>query len=295
MARALAFSTIGGILKLTRFDKPIGIFLLLWPTLWGLWIAAEGAPSWDIFKVFVLGVVLMRAAGCAINDFADRGIDGRVKRTKARPLVTGEVSPAVAIAVFCSLSMMAFVLVLTLNTLTIQLSFGAMALAMVYPFLKRYTYLPQLVLGAAFAWAIPMGFAAITNAVPETAWILFIATLLWTTAYDTMYAMVDREYDKSIGVKSTAILFGEADVAFIACLFFMVLAALTLVGLRLELHEYYFYSLGIALGMVGYQLWLIKDRDPDKCFRAFISNNWFGMIIFLGLVAAYGQKVDVTP
>lgn len=292
MARAMAFSTIGGILRLTRFDKPIGIFLLLWPTLWGLWIAAEGTPSWEILKVFVFGVVLMRAAGCAINDFADRGFDGKVKRTRARPIVTGEVSPNVAIAVFCSLSMVAFVLVLTLNTLTIQLSFVAMALAMVYPFLKRYTYLPQLVLGAAFAWSIPMAFAAVTNAVPETAWMLFVATLLWTTAYDTMYAMVDREFDKSIGVKSTAILFGDADIPIIATLFVMVLAALFLVGYRLELHAYYFYSLWVALGMVVYQLWLIRNRDPDKCFRAFIANNWFGMIIFLGLVASYSQSAQ---
>ena len=285
----MTFSTIGGILKLTRFDKPIGIFLLLWPTLWGLWIAAEGTPTWEILKVFVFGVVLMRAAGCAINDFADRGFDGKVKRTKSRPLVTGEVSPNVAIAVFCALSMVAFVLVLTLNTLTIQLSFVAIALALIYPFLKRYTYLPQLVLGAAFAWSIPMGFAAITNSVPDTAWMLFIATLLWTTAYDTMYAMVDREFDKSIGVKSTAILFGEADIAIIACLFGMVLVALMLVGFRLEMHTYYFYALGVALAMVFYQLWLIRNREPDRCFRAFIANNWFGMVIFLGIVAAYNQ------
>lgn len=272
---------------LTRLNRPIGIYLLLWPTLVALWIAARGLPDWDVLAVFVLGVILMRSAGCVINDFADRDIDPQVKRTKDRPVASGKVSPHEALVLFSALSLMAFSLVLFMNDLTIYFSFGGVLLAAVYPFMKRYTYLPQVFLGAAFAWAVPMAFAAQTNTVPDFAWILFISTVLWATAYDTMYAMVDREDDLKIGVKSTAILFGDLDRIIIALIQFIIFIAMIMLGKRLEMGVYYYLGLVVAAGLAGYQQYLIRDRDRDKCLKAFLNNHWFGLAIFTGVVLNY--------
>ncbi len=272
---------------LMRLDRPIGILLLLWPTLWALWIAAGGMPEPLILVVFVSGVILMRSAGCIINDFADRDIDPHVERTRDRPIAAGRVTPREALSLFGGLLLVAFGLVLLLNRQTVLLAFGAAALATVYPFMKRYTYLPQVVLGAAFGWAIPMAFSAVTGSVPAVAWVLFIANVLWATAYDTMYAMVDRRDDIRIGVKSTAILFGEMDRPIIAALQAMVLFALVLVGQRLEMGVPYYVGLTVAAGLAGYQQFLIRERDPRGCFRAFLNNNWFGLAVFSGIVGHY--------
>ena len=272
---------------LMRLDRPIGILLLLWPTLWALWIAAEGFPDPLVLLVFVLGVILMRSAGCVINDFADRNIDGHVTRTQNRPLAQKRIQPREAVYLFIALSLTAFSLVLLMNNLTIALSVAGVLLAASYPFMKRYTHLPQVHLGAAFGWAIPMAFAAQTNSLPTIAWLVFILNLLWTTAYDTQYAMVDREDDQKIGVKSTAILFGNADRIIIAILQLLVLAGLTMVGLKLAMHLPYY--LGIAAGSVLfiYQQYLIRRREPASCFKAFLNNNWFGVIIFAGIFFDY--------
>jgi len=272
---------------LTRLDRPIGIYLLLWPTLTALWIAAEGMPHWDVLVVFTLGVILMRSAGCVINDYADRKIDPQVTRTVDRPIASGKVSPHEAIVLFSALSLLAFMLVLFMNDLTIYLSFGGVTLAAIYPFMKRYTYLPQVFLGAAFAWAIPMAFAAQTDMIPDVAWILFIATVLWATAYDTMYAMVDRNDDIKIGVKSTAILFGEMDRLIIAGIQFMIFIALIMLGQRLELGIFYYLGLSAAAGLAGYQQYLIRKRQRARCFKAFLNNHWFGLVIFVGVVLNY--------
>ncbi len=278
---------LGAYLRLMRFDRPIGIMLLLWPTLWALWMAAGGLPDGHVALVFVLGVVLMRAAGCVINDYADRGFDPFVTRTRNRPLARGEISPRAALVLFVVLCLAAFALVLTLNTLTVLLSFVGVFLAATYPFVKRYSHLPQIYLGAAFGWAVPMVFAAQTGAVSREAWLLFLATVLWATAYDTMYAMVDREDDLKIGVKSTAILFGDADrliIGLIQGLFFLVM---WLLGRQLELG--FWYDLGlVAAGVLAlYQQYLIRHREPRACFRAFLNNNWLGAVIFAGVVMAY--------
>jgi 4-hydroxybenzoate polyprenyltransferase len=273
--------------RLCRLDRPIGIYLLLWPTLWGLWIAGAGQPDPRLLLIFVAGTVLMRSAGCAINDFADRNIDPHIERTRDRPLAAGNIRSAEAIGVFLVLLVLAFGLVLLTNGLTIQLSFIAAALAAIYPFAKRHTYMPQVVLGAAFGWSVPMGFAAQTGTVPITGWLLFVATVLWATAYDTMYAMVDRDEDIKIGVKSTAILFGEADVSIIMLLQAMVLLSLMLVGQRTGLSAIYYCSLGAALGLVIYQYFLLRHRQRDDCFKAFLSNHYLGMIVFIGLVLHY--------
>jgi len=273
--------------ELTRLHKPVGILLLLWPTLWALWAAAEGVPDLHVLIVFVTGVVLMRSAGCVINDYADRAIDRHVERTRNRPLTSGRISSREALTLFALLSLVAFVLVLTLNRLTIYLSFGALALAMVYPFMKRYTYLPQVVLGAAFGWAIPMAFAAQTGTVPQLAWLLFVANVLWSTAYDTLYAMVDRDDDLKIGVRSTAILFAHQDRLIIAILQVLVILALVMVGLQLQRGLWFFIGLGLASGLVIYQLYLIRDRQPAACFKAFLNNNWFGAVVFAGLALDY--------
>lgn len=274
---------------LIRLDKPIGIFLLLWPTLWALLIAGEGRPSLVVFIVFVLGVFLMRSAGCAINDFADRNFDGKVERTKQRPIITGKVTPFEAILVFVLLSVIAFCLVVFfLNQLTLLFSLVAVVLAASYPFTKRYHYLPQVHLGLAFAWAVPMAFVAITNNYPPTwGWLLFTATIIWTTAYDTMYGMVDRKDDIKIGVKSTAILFGSADRLIIGILQLFVLLALLAVGLQTELRYWYFASLGLVSLFFIYQQILIHSRQPRDCFDAFLNNNYVGLIIFLGIAASY--------
>ena len=284
------FTMINNYLKLARVDKPIGIFLVLWPTLWALWLAAEGTPSLDVLAIFVAGVVLMRSAGCVINDFADRKIDGEVERTKDRPLVTGKISAKSALIFFVSLCLIAFLLVLQTNELTIYLSFGAVALAAVYPFMKRYTYLPQVVLGAAFAWAVPMAYAAQTNELPTVIWLIYTATVLWTVAYDTMYAMVDREDDLKIGVKSTAILFGQADRAIIAFLQVLVILTFCMIGDQLKLGQFYFLGIVSASILFIYQQHLIRLRYREECFKAFLNNNWVGLVIFVGLALDYAVK-----
>ncbi|MDH5544787.1 MAG: 4-hydroxybenzoate octaprenyltransferase [Gammaproteobacteria bacterium] len=268
---------------LMRIDRPIGILLLLWPTLWALFIAARGMPDLLVLFVFSTGVFLMRSAGCVINDYADRDIDGHVERTRNRPLAQKRVSTKEAILLFVVLSLTAFALVLSMNTLTIMMSFVGAALAASYPFMKRFTHLPQIHLGAAFGWSVPMAYAAQAEAVPVEAWLLFLVTLLWTTAYDTMYAMVDREDDLKIGVKSTAILFGEADRVIIGALQFLVLLGLALIGYRIGAGIAFYCGLVVAAGFVIYQLILIKDRDRGLCFKAFLNNNWFGMAVFGGI------------
>jgi len=272
---------------LMRFDRPIGIFLLLWPTLWALWVAAEGMPDGWVLTVFVAGVVIMRAAGCVINDVADRDFDPHVSRTRERPVASGRVSPKEALILFMVLCLLAFVLVLTMNQLTIMLAIVGALLAASYPFVKRYTHLPQIYLGMAFGWSVPMAFAAQTGAVPVIAWLFFIATVLWATAYDTMYAMVDRADDLRIGVKSTAILFGDADRIIIAVIQGLFVLVLWMAGLRLELGGYYYAALLLAMVLLVYQQYLIRERIPARCFRAFLNNNWVGMALFLGLVMQY--------
>ncbi|WIO74371.1 4-hydroxybenzoate octaprenyltransferase [Porticoccaceae bacterium LTM1] len=273
--------------RLMRFDRPIGTLLLLWPTLWALWFAAGGFPDWDVLIIFVLGVTLMRAAGCVINDFADRKIDGHVKRTAQRPLATGRISKQQALLLFAALCISSFLLVLLTNELTIWLSFGGLALASCYPFMKRYTHLPQVFLGAAFAWAIPMAFAAQSGELPTTIWALYAGVVLWTVAYDTFYAMVDRDDDLKIGVKSTAILFGEHDRVMTFSLQVMCIVALLMTGANFERGGYYYGGVAVAALLFIYQQRLIRDRDRDSCFKAFLNNNWVGMFVFIGLVLDY--------
>ncbi|MBL1143228.1 MAG: 4-hydroxybenzoate octaprenyltransferase [Proteobacteria bacterium] len=268
---------------LTRLNKPIGILLLLWPTLWALWIAARGIPDTDVFIVFVLGVVFMRSAGCVLNDIADQQFDPYVSRTKNRPLADDRISSFEALAVALGLIFIAFLLVLTMNWLTVQLAFIAIILAGIYPFMKRYTYLPQFFLGLAFGWAIPMAFAAQTGSVPQIAWLLLIANILWSVVYDTMYAMVDREDDLKIGVKSTAILFDDADRVIIGIIQALVLVTLITIGMQAQLSFYYYIGLAVAACFFIYQLRLIWGRKPEQCFKAFLNNNWFGLTVFIGL------------
>ncbi len=271
-------------IHLTRLNRPIGIFVLLWPTLGALWIAGEGRPALSLVVVFTFGTIVMRAAGCCINDFADSHVDGDVLRTEGRPIVTGRVSRNEALQCFLILTAIGAFLLLFTNRLTFLMAFGALALASVYPFMKRYTHLPQVVLGMAFSWAILMAFTAQTDALPPEAWLLYVANCLWTVAYDTQYAMVDREYDLKIGVKSTAILFGDADRAMIAVLQLMFLGALLLAGLQFQLGAMYYLGLMAGAVLLGYQQWLIRDRDVDGCFRAFLSNHWVGLVIFVGVI-----------
>ncbi|MCP5142853.1 MAG: 4-hydroxybenzoate octaprenyltransferase [Chromatiales bacterium] len=275
---------------LMRLHRPIGILLLLWPTLWALWIAAEGLPDLLVLFVFLAGVTLMRSAGCVINDYADRDFDPHVQRTKDRPLAARRVSPREAILLFVVLSLVAFALVLFMNTRTIAMSFVAAFLAATYPFMKRYTHLPQVYLGAAFAWAVPMSFMAQTGTVPLVGWVLFVAPILWATAYDTMYAMVDREDDLQIGVKSTAILFGRHDRLIIGLIQFAMLLNLIWVGQLAGLGWAYWLALVVATALGGYQQWLIRDREPAACFKAFLNNNWLGIAIFAGIVADYALR-----
>jgi len=267
-----------------RFDKPIGILLLLWPTLWALWLAAGGVPDLHVALVFILGVVLMRAAGCVINDVADRKIDGRVKRTQARPLVAGLVSTRQAVILFAALCLCAFALVLSTNTLTIALSFGGVALAFCYPFMKRHTHLPQVVLGSAFAWGIPMAFAAQNDAIDPRAWLIYTIVVIWTVVYDTFYAMVDRDDDLKIGVKSTAILFAENDRSITAILQVFVLLGLVMMGTQFSLGFYFDLSVLIVAGLFVWQQMLIKARRREDCFKAFLNNNWVGAVVFIGIV-----------
>jgi 4-hydroxybenzoate polyprenyltransferase len=273
--------------KLVRLDRPIGIFLLMWPALWALWIAGEGSPPWRVVLIFVAGVVLMRSAGCAINDFADRDLDGRVQRTRARPIALGRVSPKEALGVFAALSLAAFVLVLFLNWQTIALSVAALGLAVIYPFMKRFTHLPQLFLGAAFGWAVPMAFAAVTGSVPSLAWWLFGATVVWALVYDTQYAMVDREDDLKVGIKSTAILFGRYDRLIIGLLQLLLFALLAYVGHLAGRGGWYLAGLAVAAALAVHHQYLIRNREPRACFEAFLNNNYLGMAVFLGLVADY--------
>ncbi|NVZ08675.1 4-hydroxybenzoate octaprenyltransferase [Allochromatium humboldtianum] len=272
---------------LVRLHRPIGIFLLMWPALWALWLAGAGQPHWSVVLIFVLGVVLMRSAGCAINDYADRDFDGHVARTNQRPLATGQVTPREAIGVFMVLSLIAFALVLQLNWQTIALSVVALALTFVYPFMKRFTHVPQLFLGAAFGWAIPMAFAAITGAIPFYAWVLFVATLIWALVYDTQYAMVDREDDLKVGIKSTAILFGRWDRLTIGLLQLLMLGLLVWIGEETGRGVFYLLGLLVAAALAVYQQYLIRRRDPSLCFQAFLNNNYFGMAVFIGLALDY--------
>ncbi|UXN35192.1 4-hydroxybenzoate octaprenyltransferase [Avibacterium paragallinarum] len=271
--------------QLMRFDKPIGTLLLLWPTLWALFLAEKNVPPVSVLLVFVLGVLVMRAAGCVVNDYADRHIDGKVKRTSQRPLATGRVSEKEAKILFASLIFCAFILVLFLNHYAIGLSFIAVLLAFIYPFMKRYTHLPQFFLGAAFGWSIPMAYGALIAYLPLECWLLFLANLAWTVAYDTQYAMVDRDDDLRIGVKSTAILFVQYDNKIIALLQFIALALLVLIGYLAQLHWSYFLLLfGTAL-FFAYQCKLTRDRRREACFKAFLNNNYVGMGIFLAFLA----------
>jgi len=269
--------------RLMRLDRPIGIWLLLWPTLWALWFASEGRPDPVLLLIFVAGVVVMRSAGCVINDFADRRFDPHVARTRDRPLATGEVTPGEALALFGLLVLIAFALALALDPLVRKLAVVALALATVYPFTKRITHLPQVVLGAAFSMAIPMAFAAQTGTVPRLAWLLFVTNLLWTVAYDTEYAMADREDDLRIGVKSTAILFGEADRAVIAALQTLTLLGLALAGQLAGRGAFYWLGLAAAAGLFFHQQYRLRDRDPQSCLRAFLDNHWVGAAVFAGL------------
>ena len=272
---------------LMRLDRPIGIFLLLWPTLWALLVASDGRPDPRVLLVFVLGVILMRSAGCVINDYADYRFDRHVKRTRNRPLSAGRVSKREAQLLFVILGLTAFALVLLLNPLTILLSFVGVLLAATYPFMKRVTHLPQVFLGATFGWSVPMAFAAQTNSVPPLAWLMFTATVLWATAYDTMYAMVDRDDDLVLGVKSTAILFGESDRYIIGMIQIMLLVCLVMIGQQAELGGYYYAGVGVAALLAVYQQGLIRYREREGCFRAFLNNNWFGAVVFAGMLLDY--------
>ncbi|MEC6909456.1 4-hydroxybenzoate octaprenyltransferase [Photobacterium piscicola] len=269
--------------QLARFDRPIGSLLLLWPTLWALFLAGDGFPKLDVLVVFVLGVVFMRAAGCVINDFADRNVDGHVKRTANRPMPSGKVSEREALGLFILLVLVSFLLVLTMNNLTIMLSVVAVILAAAYPFMKRYTHLPQLVLGAAFGWSIPMAYAAQSGALPVVAWLLFAANILWTIAYDTLYAMVDRDDDLKVGIKSTAILFGRFDKLIVGLLQLATIMLLIAIGGILQLNQGYFWALLLAAALFVYQQMLIQGRQREQCFKAFLNNNYVGMVIFIGI------------
>jgi 4-hydroxybenzoate polyprenyltransferase len=272
---------------LTRFDRPIGILILLWPALWALWVASDGRPDLGVLTVICLGVVLMRAAGCVINDYADRDFDPHVARTKQRPIAAGKVKPKEALWIFVVLCLCAFGLVLTLNIFTILLSFIAAFLAASYPFMKRYTQLPQAYLGIAFGWAIPMSFSAQTNYIPHVAWVMYLAVVLWALVYDTMYAMVDKEDDLKIGVKSTAILFGSYDRHIMAFLQLIIIGLLIIVGQMKYLSWPYYGGILVATGLFVYQQKLIYYRDKNQCFKAFLNNNWFGMVVFIGLLVDY--------
>ncbi|MEO2268357.1 4-hydroxybenzoate octaprenyltransferase [Pseudoalteromonas sp. YIC-656] len=269
--------------QLMRMDKPIGTYLLLWPTFWALWLAGADWPAIELVLIFTAGVFVMRSAGCVINDFADRKVDGAVKRTQSRPLAAGKVSAGEALSLFTLLIVIAFLLVLLLNWQTIALSFAALGLAACYPFMKRYTHLPQVVLGAAFSWAIPMAYMAILETVPLQAWLLFFANLVWTVAYDTLYAMVDRDDDLKIGVKSTAILFGRYDLAIIALLDALFIAILAYIGVSMALFWPYWLGLALAVCLLVRQLYLSRKRDRDACFNAFLNNHYVGLVIFVGL------------
>jgi 4-hydroxybenzoate polyprenyltransferase len=273
-------------LVLMRMDRPIGALLLLWPTWWALWLAAKGTPPLGIWIIFTVGVFLMRAAGCAINDYADRTLDPQVARTAGRPIACGRIAPRHALRLFVALLALAFLLVLLTNRLTIELSFAGAALAALYPFTKRWTSLPQVVLGAAFGWAIPMAFAAVQGTVPALGWLLFLANILWSTIYDTEYAMVDRDDDIKAGARSTAILFGDADLPILGVLIAGFALTLVMIGTRAALAWPWYAGIALALAQFGWQLWMMRARVPAQCLRAFRQNNWLGMTLWAGLVLA---------
>ncbi|MBJ7575569.1 4-hydroxybenzoate octaprenyltransferase [Luteimonas sp. MC1828] len=276
--------------RLMRADRPIGWLLLLWPTWWALWIAAEGVPPlWTLF-VFSAGVWLTRAAGCVVNDYADRWLDPHVERTRERPMATGAVSGREALALFVVLMLIAFALVLTMNRLTILLSGVGLFLAATYPYLKRHTHLPQVYLGMAFGWGIPMAFAAVQGEVPAVAWVLYVANIFWSTAYDTWYAMVDRDDDIKVGSKSTAILFGELDLVAQGVLYALAFSALALVGRQAGLGNFYWAGLGVGVLLVAYEFWIARHRQRDPCFRAFLHNHWVGMAVFAGIAVDLAMR-----
>lgn len=273
--------------QLMRMDRPIGSLLLLWPTIWALILSAQGFPDIKVLIVFVLGVFMMRSAGCVINDFADRKVDGHVKRTSQRPLPSGKVSAKEAVILFLALSIASFLLVLTMNPLTVQLSFAGLVLAFIYPFMKRFTHLPQLFLGLAFSWSIPMAWAAQANELPLIVWFVFSINVVWTVAYDTQYAMVDRDDDLVIGIKSTAILFGRYDKMIIGGLQLMTIAMLIMLGNYYQLGASYYWGLLVAGGLFVYQQHLIRHRERQPCFQAFLNNNYVGMVVAAGLLISY--------
>jgi 4-hydroxybenzoate polyprenyltransferase len=273
--------------KLMRLDRPIGILLLMWPTLWGLWISAQGKPDWTIVAIFLAGTVLMRSAGCVMNDYADRDFDRHVARTKNRPLAAGLVTGAEALVLAAVLALLAFLLIVDLNRLTILLSVVALALAATYPFTKRFFAVPQAYLGIAFGFGIPMAFAAHLGQIPAVAWVMLLANVLWAIAYDTEYAMVDREDDLNIGIKTSAITFGRFDVMAVMVCHGIFLVILALVGVRLKMGFLYFLGLAVAGGLVLHQYQRIKNREPQQCFKAFLHNNWVGASVFLGIAADY--------
>jgi 4-hydroxybenzoate polyprenyltransferase len=280
----------GGLLeyaRLMRLDRPIGIWLLLWPTLWALWISSRGRPDPRVFLVFVTGTVLMRSAGCAINDYADRSFDPHVARTKDRPVAAGRISPLEALILFALLSLTALMLALQLNKSTLLLAVAGGFLAVSYPFVKRFLPVPQMYLGVTFGWGIPMAFMAQYEQLPRVAWLLLLANVLWVTVYDTIYAMVDRDDDLKIGVRSTAILFGDSDRHIIAVLQIMTLVTLYLVGSAIHMGHWYHAGLWAGAVFFIYQLWLIRGREREACFRAFLNNNYFGMAVFIGMALEY--------
>ena len=284
--RALAHM-LSDYAQLMRLHRPIGIWLLMWPALWALWIAGDGRPDAQVFIIFMVGVLVMRSAGCVINDYADREFDPQVRRTADRPLASGRVQPGEALTLFVGLGLVATGLALLLDPLAQLYAVGGALLAVTYPFAKRYVQLPQFYLGVAFAWSIPMAFAALTGTVPKVAWLMVVTVVLWAAVYDTMYAMVDREDDLRIGLKSTAILFGDADRAIIAAMQAMVLLALYLVGDEAGLGGWYRAGIGAGVVFFLYEQWLIRDRDPGGCFRAFNNNHYFGMVVFIGIALDY--------
>jgi 4-hydroxybenzoate polyprenyltransferase len=290
-AQARAASGFANQLKsyvqLMRLDKPVGVWLLLWPTLWALWLAGEGHPDGGVFIVFFFGVIVMRSAGCVLNDFADRNIDPHVSRTRARPLATGAVAPAEALTLFFALSLIAVGLAAMLNRAAQVLAIVAAGLTIIYPFIKRFVSIPQFVLGAAFGWAVPMAFAAQTGQTEQLAWLVFGAALIWAVIYDTFYAMVDRSDDLRLGVRSTAILFGDADLFVIGGLQVLMLLALILIGQMADLGGWYLASVAVAALLMAYHQWLARDRHPDGCFKAFQHNHYIGMAVFIGIVLDY--------
>jgi 4-hydroxybenzoate polyprenyltransferase len=274
-------------LRLMRLDRPIGIWLLLWPTLWALWVAGNGRPDPKVLTVFVLGVAVMRSAGCIVNDFADRNVDPYVKRTRARPLAARRVTPNEALLLFAVLAGAALWLVTRLDPFTLRLACVGAALTVSYPFLKRFFALPQLFLALAFSWGVPMAFAALLGALPRAAWVMFVASILWVTIYDTLYAMVDREDDLKIGINSSAIVFADLDRLIVAVLQLTMLLALVLLGKNLRFGSAYLAALGVVAVLFAYQQWLIRARSPDACLRAFLNNHYVGMTIFIGILLEY--------